>query len=219
VPPRRVPAAPRAAAAALALAALAGGCAGGTTVAARPEFALERGRSTILIVPGPRDPEAASTTREAARLLTGELGARFFNVVDVEFVLGASPELAPVVGRLARQAVSGQLLDRAAAEILFQRHGIGQVLVVDVFRYEQYWGRDTKITRVGIDARLVHVAEGRILWHARSDPEYSGSPGHAFDAAARRGVRELVRAMTGELPDVKDTPLANWPIIEHFMPN
>lgn len=216
-PPSRAPLA--AAAATLALGLLGAGCAGGTTVAARAEFRAERARSTILIVPGPRDPETAPAGQEAARLLTRELAGRFFNVVDMEFVLGASPDLAPQVHRLAHQAVSGQLIDRGAADALYLRHGIGQLLVVDLFRYDQYWGRETKITRVGLDARLVHIPEGRILWHARSDPELSGSPGHGFEAATRRGVRELVRAMTGEWPEAKDTPLADLPIIEYFMPN
>ena len=50
-------------------------------------------------------------------------------------------------------------------------------------------------------------------------PPFRGGRRPSGLSGGRRGVRELVRAMTGELPDVKDTPLANWPIIEHFMPN
>lgn len=209
------------AAAPLALVALAAAAAcAGPRVAARPDYLLERGRSAILVLPGQRDPARVPAGRQVAGLFARELGSRFFNVVDTEYFLTASPDLAPQVRRLAAQALSGQLLDREAAQALFQRHGIGQLLVVDTFRYEQHWGRETKITRVGIDARLVHIAEGRILWHGRTDPELSGAPGHAFDAAARRAVRELVRAMTGEPPDPRDTPLVDVPILgEYLMPN
>jgi len=88
-----------------------------------------------------------------------------------------------------------------------------------VFRYEQYWGRLTKITRIGVEVRLLQIAEGRILWQGRYDPEVSGSAGYGFDAAARRVVRELVRVLSHGLPQLKDTPFADWPIVEHFTPN
>jgi hypothetical protein len=201
------------------LAALAAGCAGAPTVAARPEYRTERARSAILVAPGSRDTDAVPVTRAVAGLLARELGARFFNVLDLDAVAQASPDLAIPVARVAGQVMAGQLIDRDVAEVLFQRHGVGQLLVLDVFRYEQYWGRETKITRVGLDARLILLADGRILWHGRVDPEVSGFPGHALDAATHRVVRELVRTMAGGLPDIRDTPLAEWPVLEYLTPN
>lgn len=201
------------------LASLLWGCANGAYVVAGRDYAGERGRSGILVVPGPRDPESVPAARDVARLLTAELGTHWFNVLDSEVILKASPDLEPHLSRVAAQALAGQLLDREAAESLFRRHGVGQILVLDVFRYEQYWGRVTKITRVGVEARLLQLAEGRVLWQGRYAPEVSDAAGHGFDAATRRVVRELTRILSNGLPQLKDTPMADWPIVEHFTPN
>jgi hypothetical protein len=195
------------------------GCANGPSVVASADFATERVRSGILVVPSPRDPASVPVAREAARLLAADLATRWFMVLDLDFVLKASPDIGPHLARISHQAMAGQLVDRQVAEVLFQRHGVGQLVVMDVFRYEQYWGRQSKITRVGVEARLVQIAAGRILWQGRYDPELSGSPGHALDAATRRVVRELVRVMTNGLPELKDTPVADWPLLEYFTPN
>jgi len=203
----------------LVLASLAAGCANQTTMAARPEYPLERSRSAILVTPGGRDLDAVPSSREAAGLMARALGSRFFNVLAFDAVVQASPDLAKPLARVARQVLAGQLIDRDVADILFQRHGVGQLLVLEVFRAEQYWGRETKIARVGMDARLVLLADGRTLWQGRADPELSGSPGHAMDAATGRVVRELVRALAGGLPEFKDTPLADLPVLEYLTPN
>lgn len=195
------------------------GCARNSFVLADPDYEIERARSSILVVPAPRDPASAPIARDAARLFTAELASRWFNVLDFDFVRQVSPDLEPYLMRLAHQALAGQQVDRSMADTLFQRHGVGQLLVLDVFRYDQYWGQQTKITRVGMEARLVQIAESRTLWQGRHAPEMSGSPGHGFDTATRRVVRELVHFMTNEPPEFRDTPFAQWPILEHLAPN
>jgi hypothetical protein len=92
-------------------------------------------------------------------------------------------------------------------------------LVVDVFRYEQHWGRETRITRVGVEGRLVQLVGGRTLWQARYDPEISDAPGRGYDAATRRAATELVRLLSEGWPRLQDTPAANWPVVEYFTPN
>ena len=201
------------------MAALLWGCASGLSTVSGPDYLGERGRSGVLVVPGPRDPAAVPAAAELGRLLSAELATRWFNVLDLEVVAKASPDLEPQVQRMAAQALTGQRVDREVADALLRRHGVGQLLVLDVFRYEQYWGRLTKITRVGVEVRLLQIAEGRILWQGRYDPEVSGSAGYGFDAAARRVVRELVRVLSNGRPQLKDTPFADWPIVEHFTPN
>jgi hypothetical protein len=198
---------------------LLGGCAHSPYVVADPDYRAERGRSGVLVLAAPREGGDAEVGREMARLFTTELGSRWFNVVDLEFVLGGSPDLGRALGQMPRQYLAGERVDARMADQLFRRHGIGQLLIVDVFRREQYWGRETKITRVGVEARLVQVAEGRTLWQGRFDPESSDAPGSGFDAASRRAVRELVRLLSDGVPEWKDTPPASWPILEHFTPN
>lgn len=201
------------------LALLGAGCAGGPSVVAGPDYLAERGRSGVLVVPGPRDPDSVAAARDVGRLLAAELATRWFNVLDFDAVVMSSPDLEPLLLRMAAQTLAGQLVDREAAEALLRRHRVGQLLVLDVFRSEQYWGRVTKITRVGVEARLLELAEGRLLWQGRYAPEVSGSAGYGFDAATRRVVRELVRVLSNGRPELKDTPMADWPILEHFTPN
>ena len=201
------------------LALLVAGCGGSPYVVAGPDYLAERGRSGVLVVPGPRDPESVVAARDVGRLLAAELSTRWFNVLDFDVVVKTSPDLEPLLLRVAAQTLAGQLVEREAAEALLRRHQVGQLLVLDVFRSEQYWGRVTKITRVGVEARLLELAEGRLLWQGRYDPEVSGSAGYGFDAATRRVVRELVRALSNGPPELKDTPMADWPIVEHFTPN
>jgi hypothetical protein len=151
-------------------------------VIANPDHATERARSNILVVPGPRGSGAAGIARAAAHTLAPELGSRWMNVVEVDLVLRADPALEPSLARAALQALDGEPIDRGLAETLLQGCGIGQLMVVDVYQYEQFWGRQTKITRVGMEARLVQIPRGRVLWHGRYDPKLSGYPGHGFEA-------------------------------------
>jgi hypothetical protein len=75
------------------------------------------------------------------------------------------------------------------------------------------------ITRVGVEARLVQLASGRTLWQARFDPEGSGAPGRGYDAATRRAATELVRLLSDRWPQLKDTAVADWPVMEYLTPN
>ena len=200
---------------------LVAGCVGPPRafVIADPDYASERTRSAILVLPGPRAAGTPDITRAAARTLAAELGSRWFNVMEMELLLRSNPELEPPLARAALQALDGEPIDRGLAETLLRSYGIGQLMVVDVYQYEQYWGRQTKITRVGMEARLVQISRGRILWQGRYDPEQTGYPGHGFDAATQRAVRELVRALTSGPTVPADFTDWNWPVIEYFEPN
>ena len=188
-------------------------------VIADPDYASERARSGILVLPGPRATGAPGIARSAAHTLAAELGSRWFNVVEGELLLRSNPELEPLLTRAALQALGGEPIDRGLTETLLRSYGIGQLMVVDVYQYEQYWGRQTKLTRVGMEARLVQIPRGRVLWQGRYDPELSGYPGHGFDAATQRAVRALVQALTNGPTVPADFTDWNWPLIEQFEPN
>jgi hypothetical protein len=185
-----------------------------------PHYAVERGRSAVVVVPAQRDGEEAGAVSQAASLLAQELGSRWFNVVALEHLVRDNPESLEQLRTLARHALSGRPLDRALSAALYERHWIGQVLIVDLFRYEQIWGRLTKITRVGIEARLVLLEDGRVLWRGRYAPEVGEAAGHSFAAATRQAVQGLVRALRQEWPDWREVPLAaDLPVLEYLAPN
>ena len=101
----------------------------------------------------------------------------------------SAPELGAVLAEAAQQVAVGQRVSPEIVERLARPHGVGQLLVIDVFRHEQHWGRETRITRVGVEGRLVQLADGRTLWQGRYDPEISDAPGRGYDAATRRAAR------------------------------
>jgi hypothetical protein len=203
----------------LALCLLFSGCSPAPFVVADPTYRAERGQSWVLVVDLPREAELAPPSRQVGRLVTMELGARWFNVLDRDLLVQSAPELGVVLADAARQVAIGRPVSPEVVDRLASSHGVGQLLVVDVFRYEQHWGRETRITRVGVEGRLVQLAGGRTLWQARYDPEVSDAPGRGYDAATRRAATELVRLLSEGWPRLQDTPAANWPVVEYFTPN
>jgi hypothetical protein len=201
------------------LAGLLAGCTASTFVLADPAYRSERASSWVVVVDVPRRAPLDVPSRQVGRLVAAELALRWFNVLDRELLVEANPDLGPLLSRAARGLLTGERVDPQLTERLLRRHGVGQLLVVDVFRHEQVWGRDTRITRVGADAHLVHLGDGRILWQGRTDPAVSGVAGSAFDAAAQRAAEELVRLLCEAPPRFADSPMATWPVLEYFAPN
>jgi hypothetical protein len=202
-----------------ALCIMFGGCAIGATVGSDPAYRAERGLSSVLVIESPRGPQLSSPSREVARLMATELGLRWFNVLDREVLVRTFPDLESLLAQVARRLALGQSMQDTLSERLAREYGVGQILLVDLFRHEQFWGRETRITRVGVEARLVRLVDGRTLWQGRYEPEVSDAPGSGFETAARRAVGELVRLLSDEWPRFKDTPMASWYVLELFAPN
>jgi hypothetical protein len=203
----------------LLLCLLVGGCMPRPMVVADPAYRMERGQSWVVVVDVPRGPEMATPSRQVGRLVTIELGTRWFNVLDRDLLVRSAPELGAVLAEAARQIAVGQRVSPEIVDQLARPHGVGQLLVVDVFRHEQLWGRETRITRVGVEGRLVQLASSHTLWQARYDPEISDTPGRGYDGAARRAATELVRLLSDGWPRLKDTAVADWPVVEYLIPN
>jgi hypothetical protein len=195
------------------------GCGNGASWYAAPDYGRERARSAVLVVPALKGSEEDRVVREVAHSLFAELSPHWFQLVDLEWVRRTSPGLETGVLDAAPRLMAGQQIPSRLQTDLLALHGVEKFLLLHLFRHEQYWGRETKITRVGIEARLVHLVDGRILWQGRYDPEMSGAPGSGFESGARQVVREMVQALTNGPPVFKDTPMANWPVLEYFSPN
>ncbi len=201
------------------LAWLLAGCSATSFVLADPTYRAERASSWVVVVEVPREPPLDLPAKQVGRLVAAELSLRWFNVLDRDLLVEANPDLGPALSRAARGILTGERADPQLAERLLRRHGVGQLLAVDVFRHEQIWGRETRITRVGAEAHLVRLADGKILWQGRTDPAISGAAGSGFQAASQRAAEELVRQMCEAPPRFGDTPFASWPVLEYFAPN
>ncbi len=201
------------------LVCLVAGCPATTFVLADPAYRVERSSGWVVVVEVPRESPLDVPARQVGRQVAAELALRWFNVRDRHLLVQAYPDLGPALSHAARGLLTGEHVDPHLADRLLLRHGVGQLLVVDVFRHEQVWGRDTRITRVGAEARLVRVADGNILWQGRTDAAISGATGSAFDTASRRAAEELVRQLCEAPPRLADTPFAAWPVLEYVTPN
>jgi hypothetical protein len=190
------------------------GCAPAHFVAPDPAYPAERYRSRIVVLESPRAGDLAGPSRRMARRVSAELAPQWFNLVDRELLGQRAPDLlAALQGSLpilqGGGGAPGELVERLATP-----HGIGQVLIVDVFHHEQTWGREARITRVGIEARLIRLHDGRILWEGRCAPELVGARGSGFEVTEERAAREIVRLLQGAWPRLADTPLATWPVLD-----
>ncbi len=199
---------------------LVAGCAApGATILADPSYEAERGRSYVAVVAAPRQPALWLPADDARRLVASGLRNRWFNVLDVDALTTLDPALAPLLSRAGLDILAGRPVNKETVERLGRLHGVGQLLVVDVYQYDQYWGRETKITRVGVEARLVQLADGRTLWEGRNDPEVSGVPGTGYEAATRQAAQELVRVLLNDQPRFRELSIMNWPVINDLAPN
>jgi len=203
----------------LMLCLLLGGCAAGVSVVADPDYRVERGRSLVVVVESPREAELEAVSRQVRGLLTAELSRRWLNVLDRDVLVQTSPDLGPTLAQAARQLQIGGRVPPAVAERLLADHGVGQLLLVDVLRYDQSWGHETRITRIGVEARLVHMVDNRTLWQGRYEVGVSDAPGSGYEAAPRRAAGEMARLLSDEQSPTRDSPMWSWYVLEYFRPN
>jgi hypothetical protein len=111
-------------------------CAPTPFLVADPAYRTDRGQSWVVVVDVPREPAMASPSRQVGRLVTTELGTTWFNVLDRDLLVQSAPELGAVLGEAARQVAVGHRVSLEIVERLAHPHGVGQLLVVDVFRHE-----------------------------------------------------------------------------------
>ncbi len=157
---------------------------------------LETG-AAVLVLPVWSDEANRAVAERMARLLAQELGARWGNVKSHDWLRETGAWTVTGDGQ-----TGGARLQSLVASLQSPPSGeglaVGTVVVVEVSLYEQYWERLTKITRVGLEARLIHPSTGHPLWGGRYDVQVKGHPGRAFDDATRLAISGLAEALDRE---------------------
>jgi len=194
------------------------GCAPARFVAPDPDYLAERNRSRVVVLESSRSGDLSGAGRRVARRVSAELALRWFNHVDRELLLLQSPDLDAALTRAVPILQNGGAAPSDVVEPLAHAYGVGQALLVDVFRHEQVWGREARVTRVGVVARLIRLADGHTLWEGRCSPEVVGARGSGVEATEERAARELVRLLQGEKTPLGETPIATWPVLEYVIP-
>jgi hypothetical protein len=69
------------------------------------------------------------------------------------------------------------------------------LVVTEVTTYEQVWGKYSKFTRVGVEARAFDVAGGGVVWRLQRGVEVEDLRGRAFEYATESAVSSLLAAI------------------------
>jgi len=73
--------------------------------------------------------------------------------------------------------------------------GVRRALVVNVYGVDQHWEGTARVTRVGVEARLIALPSGVVLWGGKIAPGSAGTAGWSFEHATRIAVRKLAESL------------------------
>lgn len=73
--------------------------------------------------------------------------------------------------------------------------GVRRALVVNLYGVDQHWDGTTRVTRVGVEARLIALPSGVQLWAGKIAPGSAGTAGWSFEYATRIAVRKLAESL------------------------
>lgn len=72
--------------------------------------------------------------------------------------------------------------------------GIRRAIVVNLYGVDQHWDGTARVTRVGVEARLIALPSGALLWAGKVAPASAGTAGWSFERATRIAVQRLVES-------------------------
>lgn len=161
-------------------------------------------QSPVVVIPAPSSTEDRPLADGVARLFVLELSGSGMDVRGLDWLReearsrGWDARLGPLTEWMAelREGAerSGPALGRVEG-IDWQALGVSRVLIVGVFGVEQHWEGTARVTRVGVEARLIAVPTGEPLWVGRIAPASAGTTGWSFEYAARAAVRKLAESL------------------------
>jgi hypothetical protein len=73
--------------------------------------------------------------------------------------------------------------------------GVRRALVVNLYGVDQHWEGTARVTRVGVEARLIALPSGVLLWAGKIAPGSAGTAGWSFEYATRIAVRRLAESL------------------------
>lgn len=179
----------------LSLGLLVGGCA--EPVALRPlQPIVIPGEGRTVVMPALASTEDRPLVEAVARLFVLELSHSAIDARGLDWVreearahgwdtsLSSIEEGVPLRdGDMKLQAIDWSVL------------GVRRALVVNVYGVDQHWEGSTRVTRVGVEARLIALPSGVLLWAGKIAPGSAGTAGWSFERATRIAVRRLADSL------------------------
>lgn len=179
------------------------GCAAKHPAPIAPSVIMLR-QSPVVVIPAPSSTEDKLLTEGVARLFVLELSGSGMDARGLDWLReearsrGWDSTLAPLTEWMAQAGEGGErswLAPSHLGGIDWQALGVSRVLIVGVFGVEQHWEGPVKVTRVGVEARLIALPTGEPLWAGRIAPASAGTTGWSFEYAARAAVRKLAESL------------------------
>jgi RNA polymerase sigma factor for flagellar operon FliA len=177
------------------LGVLLAGCAAPSSPASHHSIVIPR-HGRVVVIPRSASVEDRPLAEAVARLFVLEMSGSRTEVEGLDWLreqarsrgwdvpLGSLVEDVALPDRDARPP----LIDWGAL-------GVTSVLVVSVFGVDQYWEETARVTRVGVEARLISLPSGDLLWAGSVVPASAGMTGWSFEHATRVAVRKLAERL------------------------
>lgn len=174
---------------------LVGGCASLSGPPPPRTVVIPREGRTV-VLPAPETVEDRPLVEEVARLFVLEMSHAGIDVRGPDWVRDEARSHgwdwhADQWPRLNDPALHAQTPGSESGGIDWAALGVRRVLVVALQGVDQHWDGTVRVTRVGLEARLVAVPSGTVLWAGKVAPGSAGTAGWSFERATRIAVRQL----------------------------
>lgn len=178
---------------------LIGGCAPPATLSTLQPVVIPREGRTV-VIPAPAPTEDRPLVEAVARLFVLELSHSGIDVRGLDWLQeeartrgwdwhsGQWPGISDPTPDARRQTSETGGIDWEAL-------GVRRVMVVNLYGVDQYWEGTARVTRVGVEARLIALPSGALLWAGKIAPGSAETAGWSFERATRIAVRRLVESL------------------------
>lgn len=174
---------------------LVGGCAGPAAPPTLQPVVITREGRTV-VIPARAPTEDRPLVEAVARLFVLELSHVGMDIRGLDWVR----EEARVRGwdtslSWLQEGVSIQDTESNRPTVAWDALGVRRALVVTLTGVDQHWDGAARVTRVGVEARLIALPSGVVLWAGKIAPGSSGTAGWSFEHATHLAVRTLVASL------------------------
>lgn len=175
----------------LGLGLLVGGCASPPAPPSLQSVVISQDGRTV-VMPALTTTEDRPLVEEVVRLFVLELSRSRFDVRGLDWVR----EEARARGwdtppAFFQDGVLRQEGEMKSPGVDWAALGVRRALVIDLNGVDQHWDGTARVTRVGIEARLVALPSGMPLWAWKVAPGSAGTAGWSFEHAVHIAVRTL----------------------------
>lgn len=179
----------------LSLGLLVGGCASpATRPTLQPVVIPREGR--IVVIPALAPVEDRPLVEAVARLFVLELSRSGIEIRGWEWVREEARARGwdTSLSSLTEEALLRKGETKPAA-VDWEVLGVRRALVVNVYGVDQHWVGTARATRVGVEARLIALPSGVLLWAGKIAPGSAGTAGWSFEHATRLAVQRLAESL------------------------